>query len=41
MMSLSSWTWRKFKPARPHLWRVTIRRASDNRARGFHSAEAA
>jgi 6-pyruvoyltetrahydropterin/6-carboxytetrahydropterin synthase len=41
MENLSSWIWRKLMPVCPNLWRVTVRRDSDNGACSYYGAEAA
>jgi 6-pyruvoyltetrahydropterin/6-carboxytetrahydropterin synthase len=40
MENLSSWIWRKLAPSCPTLWRVTVRRDSDNGACSFYGPEA-
>ena len=39
MENLSSWIWRKLQPVCPNLWRVTVRRDSDNGACSYFGAE--
>ena len=39
MENLSSWIWRKVAPLCPNLWRVTVRRDSDNGACTFYGPE--
>ena len=39
MENLSSWIWRKLVPICPNLWRVTVRRDSDNGACSFYGTE--
>lgn len=41
MENLSTWIWRKLQPVCPNLWRVTVRRDSDNGACSYYGAEAA
>jgi 6-pyruvoyltetrahydropterin/6-carboxytetrahydropterin synthase len=40
MENLSAWIWRKVAPICPNLWRVTVRRDSDNGACSFYGTEA-
>lgn len=41
MENLSAWIWRKLHPVCPNLWRVTVRRDSDNGACTFYGNEEA
>jgi len=41
MENLSAWIWRKLHPVCPSLWRVTVRRDSDNGACTFYGNEEA
>ena len=41
MENLSAWIWRKLHPVCPNLWRVTVRRDSDNGACTFFGNEEA
>jgi 6-pyruvoyltetrahydropterin/6-carboxytetrahydropterin synthase len=39
MENLSAWIWRKIAPVCPNLWRVTVKRDSDNGACSFFGME--
>jgi 6-pyruvoyltetrahydropterin/6-carboxytetrahydropterin synthase len=41
MENLSSWIWRKLEPHCPNLWRVTVKRDSDNGACSFYGDKGA
>jgi 6-pyruvoyltetrahydropterin/6-carboxytetrahydropterin synthase len=41
MENLSAWIWRKLHPVCPNLWRVTVRRDSDNGGCTFYGNEEA